>query len=51
VNVEKNATRERANQNNTKGAKKAYKLGRTKERRFFRKKARQLDEEALMKIE
>jgi hypothetical protein len=51
VNEEKNAARERVIQNNTRGAKKAYKLTRTKERRLFRKKARQLDEEALMEIE
>jgi hypothetical protein len=46
VNEEKNAARERAIQKNTRGAKKAYKLARIKERRLFRKKARQLDEEA-----
>jgi hypothetical protein len=51
VNEEKNAARERAIQNNTIGAKKAYKLARTKERRLFRKKARQLHEEALIEIE
>jgi hypothetical protein len=51
VNEEKNAARERAIQNNTRGNKKAYKLTRTKERRLFRKKARQLDEEALIEIE
>jgi hypothetical protein len=51
VNEERNAARERAIQNNTRGAKKAYKLARTKERRLFRKKARQLDEEALIEIE
>jgi hypothetical protein len=51
VNEEKNAVRERAIQNNTRGNKKAYKLARTKERRLFRKKARQLDEEALIEIE
>jgi hypothetical protein len=38
VNEEKNAARERAIQNNTRGAKNAYKLARTKERRLFRKK-------------
>jgi hypothetical protein len=48
---EKNAARERAIQNNTRGAKNAYKLARTKEWRLFRKKARQLDEEALIEIE
>jgi hypothetical protein len=47
VNEEKNAARERAIQNN----KKTYKLARTKERRSFRKKARQLDEAALVEIE
>jgi hypothetical protein len=47
---EKNATRERAIQNNTRGAKNAYKLAQTKERRLFRKKARQLNEEALIEI-
>jgi hypothetical protein len=50
-NDEKNAARERAIQNNTRGAKNAYKLARTKERRLFRKKATQLDEEALIEIE
>jgi hypothetical protein len=43
--------RERAIQIKTIGVKNAYKLARTKERRFFRKKARQLDEEALIEIE
>jgi DNA modification methylase len=47
VNEEKNAARERAIQIKTKGAKNAYKLARTKERRLFRKKVRQLDEEAI----
>jgi hypothetical protein len=52
VNEEKNAARERAiHQNNTTGGKNAYKLARTKERRLFRKKARQLDEEALIESE
>jgi hypothetical protein len=51
VNVEKNAARERAIQSKTRGAKNAYKLARTKERRLFRKKVRQLDEEALIEIE
>jgi hypothetical protein len=50
-NEEKNAARERAIQNTTRGAKNAYKLARTKERRLFRNKARQLDEEALIEIE
>jgi hypothetical protein len=40
VNEEKNAARERAIQNNTRGAKNAYKLARTKERRFFQKKSK-----------
>jgi hypothetical protein len=51
VNEEKNAARDRAIQNHTRGTKNAYKLARTKERRLFRKKARQLDAEALIKIE
>jgi hypothetical protein len=38
VNEEKNATRERATQIKTRGAKNASKLARTKERRLFRKK-------------
>jgi hypothetical protein len=38
VNEEKNAVRERAFQNNTRGAKNAYKLALTKERRLFRNK-------------
>jgi hypothetical protein len=46
VNEEKNAARERAIQNNTREAKNADKLARTKERLFFRKKTRQLDEKA-----
>jgi hypothetical protein len=50
-NEEKNATRERAIQINTRGAKNAYKLAWTKERHLFRKNARQLDEEGLMEIE
>jgi hypothetical protein len=49
VNEEKNAARERAIQIKTRGVKNAYKLARTK--RLFRKKARQLDEEALIEIE
>jgi hypothetical protein len=36
VNEEKNATRERAIQNKTRGVKNAYKLPRTKERRLVR---------------
>jgi hypothetical protein len=51
VNEEKNAARERAVQIKTRGAKNAYKLAWTKERRLFRKKARQLDEEAAIEIE
>jgi uncharacterized protein with WD repeat len=51
VNEEKNAAREPTIQNNTRGAKNAYKLARTKERRLFRKKARQLDEDALIEIQ
>jgi hypothetical protein len=51
VNEEKNAGKERAIQNNTREAKNAYKLARTKDRRLFRKMARQLDEEALIEIE
>jgi hypothetical protein len=51
VNEEKNAARERAIQNNTRRAKNAYKLSRKKERSLFRKKARQLDEEATIGIE
>jgi hypothetical protein len=39
------------NEEQTRGAKNAYKLARTKDRRFLRKKAKQLDEEALIKIE
>jgi hypothetical protein len=41
----------RASHPKTREAKNAYKLARTKERRLFRKKARQLDEEALIEIE
>jgi hypothetical protein len=37
VTEEKNAARERAIQTKTRGAKNAYKLARTKERRLFRK--------------
>jgi hypothetical protein len=51
VNEEKNAARERAIQMKIRGAKNAYKLARTKERCLFRKKARQLDKEALIEIE
>jgi hypothetical protein len=51
VNEEKKAARERAIQIKTIEAKNAYKLTRTKERRLFRKKARQLDEEVLIEIE
>jgi hypothetical protein len=42
---------ERTIQIKTRGVKNAYKLARTKERRLFRKKARQLDEEALIEIQ
>jgi hypothetical protein len=51
VNEEKNAARERAIHIKIRGAKNAYKLAQTKERRLFRKKARQLDEEASIEIE
>jgi hypothetical protein len=51
MNEEKNTARERVIQNKTRGVKNAYKLVRTKEMRLFRKKARQLDEEALIEIE
>jgi hypothetical protein len=51
VNEEKNAAREPAIQNNTRGTKNAYKRARTKEWCLFRKKARQLDEKALIEIE
>jgi hypothetical protein len=51
VNEEKNTARERAIQIKTRGVKKVYKLARTKQRRLFRKKARQLDEGALIEIE
>jgi hypothetical protein len=50
-NEEKIAAREWATHNNTRGAKNAYKLARTQETRLFRKKARQLNEEALIEIE
>jgi hypothetical protein len=50
VNEEKKAARERAIHIKTRGAKNVYKLARTKERRLFRKNARQLDEEALIEI-
>jgi hypothetical protein len=52
VNEEiKNVARERAIQNNIRGAKNAYKLARTEKRRLLRKKGRQLDEEVLIEIE
>jgi hypothetical protein len=51
VNEEKNTTRERAIQIKTRGAKNAYKLARTKERRLLRKKRWQLDEEMLVETE
>jgi hypothetical protein len=47
----KERRRERAIQIKTRGTKNAYKLARTKKRRFFNKKARQLDEETLIEIE
>jgi hypothetical protein len=50
ANEEKNAARERAIQIKTKGVKNAYKLARTKGRRLFRKKSRQLDEKASIEI-
>jgi hypothetical protein len=51
VNEEKNAARDRAIQIKPREAKNAYKLAQTRERErcLFRKKARQLDEEALIK--
>jgi hypothetical protein len=49
VNEAKNAARERAIQ--IRGVENAFKLARTKERRLFGKKARQLDEEVLIEIE
>jgi hypothetical protein len=51
VNEEKNAARERSIQSNTRGTKTSYKLARTRESRLFRKKARQLDDEASIEIE
>jgi hypothetical protein len=51
VNEDKNAARDRSIQIKTRGVKNAYKLPRTKERRLFKKKARKLDEEALIEIE
>jgi hypothetical protein len=51
VNEEKNAARERAIKIKTRRVKNANKLARTKERRLFKKKGRQLDEEALIEIE
>jgi hypothetical protein len=50
VNKEENAARERAIHIKTRGAKIAYQLARTKERRLFRKLVRQLDEQALIEI-
>jgi hypothetical protein len=44
-------TIQRAIQIQTRGVKNAYKLAWTKERRLFRKKTRQLDEETLIEIE
>jgi hypothetical protein len=51
VNEEKNASRERVIQTKTRGTKNADKPARIRERRLFRKKARQLDEDALIEIE
>jgi hypothetical protein len=51
VNEEKNTVRARAIQIKTRGAKNAYKPARTKERRLFRNKARQLDEDVSIEIE
>jgi hypothetical protein len=51
VNEEKNTARRRGIKIKTRGAKNAYKLARTKERRMFRKIARQLDEDVLIEIE
>jgi hypothetical protein len=51
VNEEINAARKRAIQIKTRGVKNACKLARTKERRLFRKKTKQLDEEGLIEIE
>jgi hypothetical protein len=48
VNEEKNDAKKRASRNNTRVAKNADELAQTKERRLFRKQARQLDEEALI---
>jgi hypothetical protein len=50
-NEEKKSVRERAIQIKTRGVENAYKLARIKERHLFRKKARQLYEEALIEIE
>jgi hypothetical protein len=51
VNEEKKRRQRASYLINTRGAKNAYQLARTKERRLFRKKARQLDEDALIEIE
>jgi hypothetical protein len=51
VNEKTNAARERVVQIKTRGANNANKLARTKEKCLFRKKARQLDEEASIEIE
>jgi hypothetical protein len=51
VNKEKNTVRERAIQIKTREAKNAYKPARTKERRLFRNKAKQLDEDFSIEIE
>jgi hypothetical protein len=51
VNKEKNDAKERAIQIKNRGAKNGYKLARAKERRLFRRKAKQLDEKALIELE
>jgi hypothetical protein len=51
VNEEKNAGRERPIQIKTRGTKNAYKLAWTKDGLLFRRKAMQLDEDALIEIE
>jgi endonuclease/exonuclease/phosphatase family metal-dependent hydrolase len=51
VNEKKNAARARALGVKTRNAKNAYKQARAEERNLFRRKSRQLDEEALIEIE
>jgi hypothetical protein len=51
VNEEKKRRQGASHPIKTRGAKNAYKLARTKERGLFRKKSRQLDEEALIEVE